>query len=284
MTIETVTPTEGQAGEVQESSPVFESLEAYIEDARKALIAEGQGQQTQDAQEQSTAETEAKDDGQTPSEEESQVQDDVDEKKLSRREAFKLAEERAQALKEAEAENQKLQQQIEARAKADQELTKKVVQALGSPEQYEQLTRRARAGDRQAGALLDQLDANREFYGEMVKKAERDLQAFFAGNLFKQAKELGISEDTIFKGTPDQIVQAAYKAGQEKAKAELTPELENLRAELSGSRVARASNKSGAPLSGGKSSNTSSMEDWFDENGVLKEEYIQAGRRGDLMI
>lgn len=276
----------GEATEVTETitaDPV-QDFDAFIQQSRDALIAEGsQGDQAQDAVGDEVNEG-AEDQGtQTPSEETQDGDSAELDKPISRREAHKLAESRLKELQAEQQKTQELQAQLE-RVKAEESaLNAEVQKALGTDEEYADLTRRARAGDRTAGAALNQIDANRQFFGKLVQKAQRDVTAFFTNGLEKVAKEVGLEDKIVWEGTPDQIVKAAFDRGRKAMADELQPRLDAAEASARGTQAARAGSR-GVPVSGGKPAALDAFESLLGDDGLPTEESIRAAKSGRLAI
>ncbi len=274
-----VSAQESEVTSVQSSEPATD-FNAQVEQWRLDLMNEV----TQDGTETAT-EDQVQDQDQNPQEQtaqDDQAEADND-KPLSRREAHRIAEERLKQLQESEQQKAELQKQLDERAKADEELGRDVQRALGTDEEYKDLERRARAGDRDAGRALDQIDANRQFYGKLLEKSARDIQGFFVNGLVEEANKIGMKQDTLYKGTPAQIVKEAFELGQQAKEKELEPTLTELRAEAKGTRAATVSRRNGAVLEGGRSASGTPLDNLFGNDGLPTEEAIQAAKRGELM-
>lgn len=292
------TATAATETEVEQVATDPADFEAQLESWRQAALAEAnpaQDEQPKDSEGEDEAATQSlKGSDQTPPKEgatssETEAQDEggeaeEDNKPLTRREAHKLAEQRLEALKKSEQETAKLQAQLEEQKQAAEALNREVEESLGTDQQYAELNKRARAGDKRAGEILNQIDANRAFFSKLAQKAQRDVQAYFAKGLVESAEKYGLDTDTLFKGTPAQIVEKAFKAGAALKEEELREELETLKATAKGSRVAQVSRRNGALPSGGKSSTGLAFDEMFNADGTVKEEYIQAARRGELVL
>lgn len=266
-------------------------FEATLDSWRQAVLDDVSGSQEEPKTETEVEETpgssQTPQTEETPNEQDEATETDAEEERpLSRREAFRLAEQRQKQLQEAEEANKKLTDDLAARTREEEELAKDVQAALGTDDEYKRLTALARAGNVQAGRALDQIDANRAFYGKLVQRAGKDIQSFFTSKLVDTATKMGIETETLMKGTPAAIVEAAYKAGSTAKEAELGARIEELEAALKGQKVSGVSRRNGAALSGGRSAaNQSAMDDWFNPDGAtLKEEAIEAARNGRLTL
>lgn len=258
--------------------PEDATSDTFLEDARRAVLEEAGF--VEDSQENVEEETVTNESELVPE----KVEDSELDKPFigSRREAYRLAEERAVALKESETKNAQLQEQLANQAKLDEELAKDVLAALSTDEEYKNLEYRSRAGDTQAGALLEQIDANRAFFGKLQAKASRDISSYFTSKIVEASKEAGLPEDLVFKGSPAEIVKSAFEAGLAKAKSDAQATIESLEAEVKSAKASRVTRRAGNTLSGGNPTHTDTMGDLFGPDGLPTEEMIAAAKGGRL--
>lgn len=258
--------------------PVIEDLTSFINSARTAALSESGEEVTQDTGPVGEADNQGQDPQET-------VQDDPELDKPfagTRREAYRLAEERARQLKESEEKVAKVTQSLEEYRVADEALSKDVQAALSTDSEYRELEAKAREGDRNAGLMLNQIDANRAFFNKLQSKAARDISTYFTAKLVEAAKTADLPDDVVFSGSPHEIVTKAIKSATDKVTTEMQGRIDELETELRAAKVGRAGSRSVPLASGGRSGAGTAFDELFDENGRLKEAAIQSARRGLL--
>ena len=218
----------------------------------------------------------------------------VEDKPLSRRTRAKLYEEfKAQAEKERE-ENEKLREQLDKIQAEDAKRQELITKALGTNEDYKKALEDMTSADPKisdpAKKKFKIYTANREFYGELMKGAERDINARLAKDFWAAADERpGIDKQHITTASMKDVLLHYYDQGASHAEAAaakreeaLQKTIETQKAEIKELRSGKVASKA-SPVKGGKpSSGGSKLESVLGADGLPTDEAIQAGRNGKL--
>lgn len=267
------------------------NIDDFLEQARAAAEAEAVEAQGQEPQGESSEETQESPEEATPqTDPESTDQEGLepsktgeDQKRYSRRDAERLA----QQLDEARQAVQQHEQELE-QIKADNEkAATEVRKALGTDEEYEQAkrtaldTRRPQRERDLAAQRVQIFDDNRAFFATLQKVATNTVLANLAGDLGEVVALEGVDRKVVLGRDVKLAFKHVYDAGGKAVAAEKDARITALEAEVKGLKAAQAG-RSGPALSGGSSSPLSDLSKYLDKNGALTDEAWELARSGAL--
>jgi hypothetical protein len=279
------TSTESQ---VETGSNPDASLDAIMAEARTAAEAEAVAEDTGETE---TATDESRESQNPESQESETLQDGSDSEAedetqtFSRRDAKRYFD---QLLKERQ-KTAELEKQVESKDQTEDSLAKEVLTVLGSKEAYEQAERDALdtskplAVRNAASETLVRYKANRTFFAKLQTAAHKSAMAMVAGEFAIAGNLEGVDKSILLGDKLSKAFQHVYEVGGKKVAAEKDARIKELETELKTARAAAQGAAGSKFLSGGKSGDgTLDVSDWFDKNGVLRDDIEQAALTGAL--
>lgn len=291
---------------VDELDAALESLGAQLTDASSDEPADDAS--TQDPSPHSTEETDASasEDADsappTPGEPRAGDPEDQDsassseeEPKLSRRQRAKLYEQFRQQSEQERAENDRLRQQIAEHEAEDQRRQASIDKALGTNADYQKALSDIMSSDPNVSEPAKKrykiYTANREFYGQLLKGAERDINVRLARDFWSASDERpGIDRKFVQTAGMKEVLLHYYDQGAAAAEAsaagreeKLNKTIETLRGEIKELKASRVLDRT-SPVRGGRpvTKDQTPLRGTLGDDGLPTDDAISAARNGRL--
>lgn len=291
---------------VDDLDAALESLEAQLKGATSdeaAADATTQDPPSPDTEDEAASDSEDADSAfPTPSEAVDAEPDDQEtassseeEPKLSRRQRAKLYEQFKQQSEQERAENDRLRQQLQELQAEDNRRQASIDKALGTNADYQKSLQDMLSNDpnisEPAKKRYKIYTANREFYGQLLKGAERDINVRLAKDFWAASEERpGIDRKLVQTAPMKDVLLHYYDQGAAQAEAaalrreeKLNKTIETLRGEVKELKASRVLDRT-SPVRGGRpvTKDQTPLRGTLGDDGLPTDDAISAARNGRL--